>query len=251
MKVYFEDFIRFGIPINEYSLPKKKSKGLVFVVHKLNSSKDSGLGLIPKKLAEAGYLVVAIDSYKHGLRKEEPFIHGVEKLQLAAMVEVINQTVLDIKFLYDNHYSQFFSSLSVFGISMGGVVAFQMPRVMNNVDKIVSLQATPFLRQLYHDKELKHIYKGLTQQEQEVMDEYLDKLSLEDSLEGYKKVAIFAANRQDDMLIRPENSQKFIQHLKLLGNFRAEHVLYSGNHDIVEKMADDALLWIAGPNRKE
>ena len=251
MKVFFEDFIRYGIPLNEFSLPKKKSKGLIFVIHKLNASKDSGLGLIPKQLAEAGYLVVAIDSYKHGLRKEEPFIHGAEKQQLAAMVEVINQTVLDIKFLYDNYYSQFYSSLSVFGISMGGIVAFQMPRVMNNIDKVISLQATPFLRQLYHEKELKHIYKGLTTQEQEVMDEYLDKLSLEDSFDGFKDVEIFAANRQDDMLIRAENSQKFIQHLKALGNFKAEHISYSGNHDIIQKMAVDAIDWICRPTRKE
>ncbi len=251
MKVYFEDFIRYGIPLNEFSLPKKKSKGLVFVIHKLNASKDSGLGLIPKQLAEAGYEVVAIDCYKHGLRKEEPFINGAEKLQLAAMVEVINQTVLDIKFLYDNHYSQFYSSISVFGISMGGIVAYQMPRVMNNIDRVVSLQATPFLRPLYHEKELKHIYKGLSTQEQEVLDEYLDKLCLEDNLEGFKNVAIFATNRQDDMLIRPENSQKFIQHLKALGNFKAEHVLYSGNHDIIMKMAVDAIDWMNRPVRKE
>jgi|GEM_PF-1353914 len=251
MRIYFEDHVRYGIPLNEYYLPGKKHKGLVIVCHRLNASKDSGPGLIPKKLAEAGYFVVSIDSYKHGLRKQEPFISGQERQKLAAMVEVINQTALDVKFLYDNHYQAKFPTLSVFGIGMGGMIAYQIPRLMTNIDRIVAIQATPYLKSMYHEKELKHIYKNLDQQEREVMDEYLEKLNLCDAMEQYKDIRIFAINHQEDLIIRPDNAQKFIQHLKLIGNHDAEFVLSVIGPDQIMGMAEEAIKWFDQPASPE
>ncbi|MBN2504136.1 MAG: hypothetical protein JXB20_02210 [Bacilli bacterium] len=250
MKVYFEDEIRFGIPLNEYYLARRQQKGLMFVIHRLNASKDTGPGLIPKRLAELGYHVVSIDAYKHGERVEEPYITGSEKQRLTSMIEVINQTVLDIKFLYDNYYRDKFARVSFFGIAMGGIVAYQMPRIMTNVDTVVAIQASPYLKSLYHDKELKYIYKNMNVQEREVADEYLDKLDLSDSLEAFANVAVYGANRKEDLLIKPDYAIRFIQHLKLLGNMNVCHQIVEGNHETINIMAEGAINWLKQPKTK-
>ncbi len=216
----------------------------MFVIHRLGKSKDTGPGLIPKRLAEIGYFVVSVDAYKHGERSSEPFISGSERQQLTGMIEVVNQTALDLKFLYDNHYHKKFASVSFFGIGLGGIVSYQMPRVMTNVETVVALQATPYLKLLYHEKELKYIYKNMDVQEREVADEYLDKLDLSEYLEMYGNVEIYGANKKDDLIIRPEYSQKFIQHLKLLGNMRVHHDVVETNHDSLTRMAEQAIDWL-------
>lgn len=246
MEILMDDFVRFGIPMNEYRLPDKKEyRGLLFVVHDFMSSKDHGLGLLPKRIAELGYKVVALDAYKHGMRKEPPFTNGLEIQKKMAMLEVVNQTALDIKFLYDNFYRNEFDNVGVIGVSMGGMVAFQMPRIMEDIKCLVSFNGTPDMKALFHDRGYKHMMKDLSDQEKEVAEEYFEKLDLSDYMERYDSIHIFATNGKNDVIVNKNSSKSFFNTLDASDNRDVTQKIYRANHELTEDMINDVLVWLS------
>ncbi len=96
------------IPFTEYRPDiDVEIQGTFFFVHGHTCSKEPKyLGNLPLIFTRLGYLFVAIDAYRHGERKSEPYLLGNEIDKALAMPEVIEHTCSDLQYLYDNKYSK-------------------------------------------------------------------------------------------------------------------------------------------------
>jgi uncharacterized protein len=245
MVIFFEDSVKYNIPLNEYYLPNQSSyKGVIFFIHGFESSKDFGVGLLPKRIAELGFFVVSIDAYKHGLRRLEPFISGDDWIKAKSIFEVIDQTTQDILTLYKEHYHHISSVVGVSGISMGAMVAYQMPRLLPEVTFILPFIGTPNLEHLLQIPKYRAITESMSKADQEMIQTYCKKLDLSTNLLCYSFVHILACLGEVDPMISYQDNADFIHQLQLIGNEKASIKTYPIAHQVSEEMILDGLKFI-------
>lgn len=241
VQVIMDNRLIDGIPVNEYFLPNvSKYKGVFFMMHGHTSSKDYGTGLFPKRLAELGYFAVTVDAYKHGLRKQEPYLFGNYLDQVAEMPFVIHQTVQDIAYLYTKEYSHISEKVSIMGVSMGAIIAWQLPKYLSNIAYVVALIGTPDFSRLYDEKTINQ-YHGSKQSE---LIEMVRQLDIHDSITKYRNVDVYCANGIKDTLVNYHHTDDFIsKHQK---EFLTKPVLklYDTSHDTPQEMIDDLFAWL-------
>ena len=241
MQVLMDDRFIDGIPVNEYFLPNVTNfKGVFFMMHGHTSSKDYGTGLFPKRLAELGYFAVTLDAYKHGLRKLEPYISGNNDDKVAEMPSVILETVRNISHLYKNYYSHFSPYVSIMGISMGAMIAWQLPKFLPNVKIVISLIGTPDFARLFDDINLDR-YQSTTKTD---LFKIISQLDIHDSIINYKDIQIYCANGRQDTLVNYQHTADFL--LKHQNVFLTKPVLklYDTSHDTPQVMIDDLFEWL-------
>lgn len=140
-----------GIPLNEYfDETRKQYLGLVLFVHGHTRNKDlDEADEFLTKFAQLGYFIVSIDAYKHGERLEEPYISGDWLEKTIDMPNVMEHTIQDLIFLYNRYYQSISNNVISSGFSMGGHIAFLMPKFLPNVKTIVPFIGTPDLIRHY------------------------------------------------------------------------------------------------------
>jgi len=238
MQIIMDDKIIEGISLNEYYLPNMKGyKGVFFMIHGHTSSKDYGTGLFPKRLAELGYYAIALDAYKHGMRKEEPYISGSETEMIAEMPSVIYHTSLDIQKLYQKYYSQVSPHVSILGISMGAMIAWQMPKHLSNLRYLIALIGTPNCEKIYRENH------------QKLMDmpevaQMINKLNVIEKINDYQKTIIYCANGSKDLLVDYHSTQDFISQYKNLFLTKPQLKIYDTAHDTPNIMIDEMFEWL-------
>jgi len=163
------------IPLNEWYLEGEDYKGLIFIQHGHNSTKEEGADFLALPLARQGYFVVAIDAYKHGERIEEPYLTGSDTEIMQGSFGVVIQTAEDIKYLHENHYHNF-ESFDVIGTSMGAMIAYLLSTKTDKVNRLCSIIGNPdFLDQamygisssgldseLFFNEEVKDYFRGFS-----------------------------------------------------------------------------------------
>ncbi len=143
MKVVLNHIKVDGIPVLEYYQEDKKPRGLVFLQHGYESTKEYGCDYLGVELARRGYLAVAIDAYKHGERIEEPYISGTEKERLEEVMTVIKKTSFDIVRLFRSKYTNTFEKFDMIGVSLGGMIAYYTAMKTNKIRALFPVISTP------------------------------------------------------------------------------------------------------------
>ena len=245
MVIFFEDSVKQGIPVNEYYLPNQSTyKGVFFVVHGFESSKDFGVGLLPKQIAELGYFVVSVDAYKHGLRIQEPFLSGDDWTKTKSIFEIIEQTTNDIAMLYQTEYSSISNVVGISGFSMGAMISYQLPRILPEVQIIVPFIGTPRLTTLLNIPKYINLVNSMSKKESDDIQHICHKLDLSFHLQRYTSLSILALVGQKDGMVSMEDNVQFIQHIQHLGNHFASIKSYPVGHQLSDDMINDALNFI-------
>ncbi len=136
------------ISVLEYYQDAPEHKGLIFIQHGYESTKEYGSDYLALTLARDGYFVVAIDAYKHGERIAEPYLTGTEIERLDEAFVVIKRTALDIVRLHHNVYAKRFPTFDLIGVSLGGMVAYYAATKTRQIRKLVPVISTPDFHQM-------------------------------------------------------------------------------------------------------
>ena len=146
MGVDIDKGIHQGIPYLSYK--NESSKRLLFVQHGIYGNKEKWMQIMGVPFVNMGYHVVATDARKHGERKEDPFLtpnypHGELKIQ-----HVIPDSAKDIETLFKDKFSMY-KSTDYLGISMGGMIGYQLMTISDIVDVFYGVITTPDMRALF------------------------------------------------------------------------------------------------------
>lgn len=222
------------IPVIEYDNKDLKSyKGIVFLVHGHTGTKELGnLEVIPIGFQERGYFVVSLDAYKHGERKQDPYFSNDALAITLEMPKVILHTIQDIVWLYHNVYSEISQNVIVSGISMGGHIAFQMPKYLKETKMIIPLIGSPDIWNHYHFTK-----KAFLKENVELANEDLKELKIED-LTDYMNVKIAAFNGAMDDVVETRFVKPFIEKLIALNHSCVHFESFDSRHEVTPSIVE-------------
>lgn len=229
-----------GIPYNEYSMDNTDFKGLVFVQHGFQSTKEYGADYLALTLARRGHKVVAIDAYKHGERIEEPYITGEDPARYAEIFDVVEHTAKDIVLLYEGVFSTEFKVFDMIGVSMGGFIAYSLALKTDKINKLVPTITTPMFSKLARVRENMDnvdMYRQVVEAKLPFIDS-IDPYSHMEKM-NYKKMLIL--NGDKDPLIPVEDALKFFHELN---DCNAKIHIYDEVHEVNRQMQKEIFNFI-------
>jgi esterase/lipase len=146
MGVKIDKGIHKGIPYLAYK--GDHAKRLLFVQHGIYGNKEKWMQVMGVPFANLGYHVVATDARKHGERKEDPFLspnypHGELQIQ-----HIIPGSAEDIRTLFTDKFPSY-KATDYLGISMGGMIGYQLMMMSDIVDVFYGVITTPNMRALF------------------------------------------------------------------------------------------------------
>lgn len=230
-----------GIPLIEYKNTDLDVKGLTFMQHGFQSNKIRGGEYMAMNLCRLGYHVVCIDAYKHGDRKEEPYLTGSDFYRLKEAYNVINQTSLDILELSNTEFKAY-KTFDMIGVSLGGMVAYLLATRTDKINRLIPVISTPdFYKQAYIAISAAglEITKVLKQEELDWM-EKIDPAKHMDQM-VYKQLGIFISEDDDVVPARP-----VLKFIKQYDSRIDETHIYQHKHNVPREMQEDILSFIAG-----
>lgn len=146
MSVEIDQGIHKGIPYLAYK--GKNAKRLIFIQHGIYGNKEKWMQVMGVPFANLGYHVVATDARKHGERKEAPFLEPNYPLGELHIHQVIPDSARDIEVLFHDKFSMY-DTTDYLGISMGGMIGYQLLTMSDIVDIFYGVITTPDLRSLF------------------------------------------------------------------------------------------------------
>lgn len=234
MKTTINSFKHDNYDVLEYT--SDKAKKLLFLQHGIYGKKEKIMNLLGVSFVKLGYHVVAIDAYKHGIRGETPFINQDKDHAERETMDVVKHTALDIKTLYETYYQNFYSEVNIVGISMGGLIAYYLSTLIENIDQLVALISSPkFLDAANYTfpKERQALYED--------SEEVLKKVESMDPSKQVKKMAfnrLIMLNGTEDLVIPHTQSEAFYKnHPELNIVFKT----YDAEHKITKAMHEDLI----------
>ncbi len=239
-KMIIEEKTFHSIPYNEYYLENITYKGLVFVQHGFESNKNRGADYLAINLARLHFFVVSVDAYKHGSRIEEPYISKQEYLRFKEAFKVIDQTGDDIITLHKELYNKKFPKYDLIGISMGGMISYNVALKSTSVNKLVPVISTPVLYEFAEwlvDREDRKYIETL--KEVETFIKEIDPSNKFDQLK-YKEMLII--NTTEDNVVPPIYSEKYFERNK---NDNIDLKLFHDKHNVNREMQITILEFIA------
>lgn len=144
-RIIIEERVYQDIPYNIYIKDKYPSRGLVIIQHGFESNKNRGADYLAVKLARLGFTAVSVDAYKHGARIEEPYISEEEHKRFKEAFTVIHKTSEDIVTLYQDVFAKEFSNFDIIGVSMGGMIAYNVALKTNKIRNLIPVISTPMI----------------------------------------------------------------------------------------------------------
>jgi pimeloyl-ACP methyl ester carboxylesterase len=229
------------IPVVEYFPDQATFKGLYFIQHGFESNKTRGADFLAINIARLGYKVVSIDAYKHGNRKEEPYISMSGYYRLKEAFNVIDKTANDILDLFKQHYSAF-DQFNIIGVSLGGMVAYLLATRTDKINRLIPVVSTPdFLKQAYYAIGDANIdtKKFFTKDKLQYID-FLDPLPRYKSWK-YNELAIFI--NDNDHMVPPRSTLKFIKnHPDMVTTYQ----VFNDKHNVSRPMQEALLSYING-----
>jgi len=229
-----------GIPLLEYVTDLAVTpKGIVFIVHGHTGQKELGnLEKYPIELMRRGYRVLVIDAYKHGERIEEPYLSQQAIDKTLAMPEVVFHTTMDIIHLYEKYYRQISDNLIVSGISMGGHVAFQIPKYYPFVKTILPFIGSPNIPSHYYQTKKKFLGEAI-----ELCRKEVDALRIDD-ISPYLTCNIAMVNGTFDDVVEARFAKAFYDLLKPNHLASLSYKEYPCAHEVTDNMILDVLSFL-------
>lgn len=236
------------VPVLEvFSQDSVGKKPLVILIHGWGGRKEDML-TIAYHLARGELFVVSIDAVGHGERAlNEPWTWS-------SILTILGGTATDVMRVaeaYSGHPLADASRLGVSGLSMGGIITFQVLTSGNGKPKAaVPMIATPDLLSLRHARNSEHIYEmlGITpdvllQNGTLQVLQQMQPLSRADQMIG---IPVLMLNGVDDPLIPIEDVRAFYEKTRpLYPNIEAFQLIeYPGvGHFVTAEMEEEALRW--------
>lgn len=238
-KIVIEEKRIDDIPLLEYVDVNNKPIGLVFVQHGFTSNKERGSDFLALNLARKGFLVVAIDAYKHGKRIQEPFISKPLYKQYFDIFTVVKRTARDIDRLFRKYYHQTYEKYDVVGVSMGGMIAFYLTTISKNLSRVIPVISAPdffelsiatFSDDLQDYQQYVHNKKG-----------YIDKISPINHIELMKFEKMFMLNTTKDPMVPYQLTKNFYESFNLPNSY---FKLYEDVHNVNREMQEDIICFL-------
>ncbi len=240
MKTIINTFKHNDLEVLEYT--SSQAKKLLFLQHGIYGKKEKVMNLLGVSFVKLGYHVVEIDAYKHGYRGEKPFINQDKDQAELETMDVVEQTAFDIKAIYEHYYQNFYPSVNIVGISMGGLIAYYLSTIVDNIDQLVALISSPkFLEAANYTfpKERQALYDN--------SEEVLNKVKAMDPSEKVKKMSferLIMLNGIHDQVIPYTQSETFYHKHKALNiifkTYDAEHKITKAMHeDLIELLKEE------------
>jgi len=234
------DRIIDGIPVTEYRDDLAGTpRGVFFVVHG-HTGEKADVRDLAGRFAAAGWLGVAVDAYRHGSRREDPYGTGETLACTMAMPEVIVHTCLDLKHLAETTYAAYAPHISFSGTSMGGHIAFQMPNYYP-AEAIAPFIGTPDLYRHYAVTKSPMI--GL--RELGILKPWLDRLEIGPDYAAYRGVRIVIANGAEDDVVDYRFVVDFHDQLVREDHPDVSITLFPCGHVVTDDMQDAVLAALA------
>lgn len=229
-----------GVPMIEYRGDSyEKVKGVIFIVHGHTGQKELGdLEKYPIHLMESGYLVLVIDAFKHGERIEEPYISQTGLDKTLAMPEVIFHTAMDIIQLYESYYQLESDNLIVSGISMGGHIAFQIPKYYPKVKTILPFIGSPDIPSHYFITK-----KAIIQDSMYLCKAEVEALQIND-LTPYLNCNIAMMNGEQDDVVEARFAKSFYEKLTPFHQANLFYKEYPCGHRVTDEMLEDVYAFL-------
>lgn len=241
-RVVLEEKMLGEIPIVEvYDDLVEDYKGLVFVQHGFSSNKERGTDFLSVKLARAGFYVLAVDAYKHGRRKKEPFISGPEHKRFFDIFTVVKRTARDIERVYKKYYKDRFSSYHMVGISMGGMIAFYLTTISKSLGKVLPVISGPDFFQMSLDTfsgDLEE-YQSFVYQKKD----YIEKISPALHVGQMTFQEMLIMNTKRDEMVSYQISEDFYKREQLKNTY---FKLYDDTHHVNHEMEEDIRRFLLG-----
>lgn len=220
------------IPFCEYYLDNQKSKGLVFVQHGFQSTKEYGADYLALTLARLGYKVISIDAYKHGERIEEPYISKSEALRYAEIFHVVDHSANDIITLFEDLYSNEYELFDMIGVSMGGFIAYSVAIRTDKINKLVPVITTPMFLKLantrYDVPNIEAYYEYVKEHLP-----YIEELDVYSQFEKLRYQQMMIINGEKDPIIPLEHSVEFFNLIKCA---KVKMEIYDEVHEVNRMM---------------
>ncbi len=225
-----------GIPLTEYlDSDAGIARGAFFLVHG-HTGNRTHLHDLATRVAAAGWLAVAVDAYKHGERRAAPYFGTDGHAQAMAMPEVLIHTCADLKHLTETSYAAHAPHFFYGGTSMGGHIAFQMPKYVK-AEGIMPLIGSP--DQYRHFAVTKYPVVGLAGIER--LKPLLDQLEIGPDYTPYMDVRIVISNGTEDPVVDYRFVVDFHDALVLAGHEKVTIALYPIGHVVPDEMQEAAL----------
>ncbi len=240
-KIIINNKIFQEIPFNEYYLKHYTYKGLVFVQHGFQSNKNRGGDYLAINLARLGFFVIAVDAFKHGDRIAEPYISGQEYKRYADVFEVVTHTAIDILSIYQSRYAKKYKVFDFIGVSMGGLIAYQVAMQTDKIRKLVPVISSPKFLELAKAT----VNVGSMEKYQKIINnniEYIKSIDPINHLDKLNYHQLFILNTTQDNVVLPIFSQTFYEEYQ---NDKMHFKLYEDIHNVNQVMQEDILSFIA------
>jgi len=139
-----------SIPYTLYPAIGEAPSFVFFLIHGHTGNRfDPTIVAFAEAIAARGHVAVAVDAFKHGERKTEPYVTMDGKAIAIAMVEVLEQTCKDLKTLYDGLFRAQGLKVGVLGTSMGGHVSYLLPGILPETTIAIPLIGAPDIKRHY------------------------------------------------------------------------------------------------------
>ncbi len=183
-----------------FAAPKASNQDkLVFLLHGFASNKESNTSEI-KKLAEAGYNVLAFDAPHHGQRdntKLNEIQNGDGNGFVPFMLDVVIEQSEEVSGIIDHYIEEGYKDFAAVGVSMGGISTYHIPTVEPRINHIVPVLGSPDWR-MFGDS-LAERYKSINPAEMN---------------EKYENVKVLSINAGKDVNVPSSYSEHFIAELQ-------------------------------------
>ncbi len=238
MKVDIERFTYNAIPVLVYD--HEEADKLIFINHGIYGNKEQIMNMLGMALAKAGYTVVALDAFKHGNRKEDPFASREDTRSRLEMFNVVKKTTEDLLYLYHQKYRERYDSFDILGISMGGYVVYYTATQSTHVRFIFPLISAP----VFHDERNFEIQEQEKSDFRQALDEARKKAKSMDPANNAERLHFeggLAMNGRQDDVIPKELTEKFIKDHPYLP---LEYKEYDTGHKINVAMQNDLIEYV-------
>ena len=239
-KIVIEDKLYKHIPYNEYYKENITHKGLVIIQHGFESNKCRGADYLAINLARLNFFVVSVDAYKHGLRKAEPYITQPEYERFKEAFTVIDKTGNDIITLHQDLYSNRYPLFDLIGVSMGGMISYNVSLKYDKINKLIPVISTPILYEFAEwlvDRE-ENEYKDTLKE----VEDFIKEIDPSDKVDQLKYNKLLIINTTEDNVVPPIYSKKYFEKYN---NENTDFKLFKDKHNVNRTMQEEILSYIA------
>jgi hypothetical protein len=201
-----------------------------FLVHGHTGNRfDPTIVKFAEAIAARGQVAVAVDAFRHGERKTEPYVTLDGTAIATAMIDVLEQTCRDLKTLYDGLFRTLGLKVGVLGTSMGGHVSYLLPGVLPETALAIPLIGAPDVKRHYQTSKawLGNAIEPLFQDRD---------VAMKADPSWFKTRHLLQINGTKDQVVRYENAFDFHVELSAEAGFEHWFVLEECGHEITEMM---------------